>query len=87
MLQEALGWENMSYVEAYSGGQFGIKIDVISEGIVGAAAIHFKRPVRYIAGLAESMRMTSKRHAFDMKVKTGSRRERQAHRLLQRHPR
>ena len=72
MLQEALGWENMSYVEAYSGGQFGIKIDVISEGIVGAAAIHFKRPVRYIASLAESMRMTSKRHAFDMKVKLGA---------------
>jgi aldehyde oxidoreductase len=72
MLQEALGWENMSYVEAYSGGQFGIKIDVISEGIAGAAAIHFKRPVRYIAGLAESMLMTSKRHPFDMKIKLGA---------------
>jgi aldehyde oxidoreductase len=72
MLQEALGWENMSYIEAYSGGQFGIKIDVISEGITGAAAIHFKRPVRYIASLAESMLMTSKRHHFDMKVKLGA---------------
>jgi hypothetical protein len=38
MLREALGWENMSYVEACSGGQFGIRIDVISEGIAGAAA-------------------------------------------------
>ena len=27
MLQGALGWDNMRYVEAYSGGQFGIKID------------------------------------------------------------
>ena len=72
MLQEALGWENMSYVEAYSGGQFGIKIDIISEGIAGAAAIHFKRPVRYIPGLAESMLMTSKRQAFDMEVKLGA---------------
>ena len=62
----------MSYIEAYSGGQFGIKIDVISEGIAGAAAIHFKRPVRYIASLAESMLMTSKRHPFDMKVKLGA---------------
>ena len=69
MLQSALGWENMRYIEAYSGGQFGIKVDVISEGIAGAAAIHFKRPVRYIPSLAESMLMTSKRHAFDMRVK------------------
>jgi aldehyde oxidoreductase len=58
----------LRYIE-YSGGQFGIKIDVISEGIAGAAAIHFKRPVRYIPSLAESMLMTSKRHAFDMQVK------------------
>jgi len=69
MLQEALGWENMSYREAYSGGQFGIKVDVISEGIAAAAAIHFRRPVRYIPSLAESMLMTSKRHIFDMDVK------------------
>jgi aldehyde oxidoreductase len=69
MLQSALGWENMRYIEAFSGGQFGIKIDIISEGIAGAAAIHFKRPVRYIPSIAESLLMTSKRHAFDMQVK------------------
>ena len=69
MLQEALGWENMSYREAISGGQFGIRIDVQSEGIAGAAAIKFKRPVRYIPGLAENMQMTSKRHAYRMDVK------------------
>ena len=44
MLQEALGWENMRYEEAFSGGQFGIKIDVTSEGLTAAAAIHFRRP-------------------------------------------
>jgi aldehyde oxidoreductase len=77
MLQSALGWENMRYIEAYSGGQFGIKIDVISEGIAGAAAIHFKRPVRYIPSIAESMLMTSKRHAFDMQVKLAA--DRQGH--------
>ena len=75
MLQTALGWENMRYIEAFSGGQFGIKIDVISEGIAGAAAIHFKRPVRYIPSLAESMLMTSKRHAFDMRVKLAADRQ------------
>jgi aldehyde oxidoreductase len=72
MLQEALGWENMRYVEAHSGGQFGIRIDVISDGIAGAAAIHFNRSIRYIPSLAESMLMTSKRHAFQMKVKMGA---------------
>ncbi len=72
VLQEALGWENIRYLEAFTGGQFGIKIDIISEGIAGAAAIKFKRPVRYVPGLAENMVMTSKRHAFDMKVKLGA---------------
>ncbi len=69
MLQEAVGWENMSYEEAYTGGQFGIKIDVISEGICAAAAIHFKSAVRYIPSLHETLVMTSKRHPFYMDVK------------------
>ncbi|MGD8563688.1 MAG: molybdopterin-dependent oxidoreductase, partial [Desulfarculaceae bacterium] len=69
MLREALGWENMSYEEAYSGGQFGIKIDIISEGVCAAAALHFKKAVRYIPSLHESLLMTSKRHAFHMDVK------------------
>jgi aldehyde oxidoreductase len=72
MLQAALGWENMRYREACSGGQFGIRIDVISEGIAGAAAIHFKRAVRYIPSLTDSMLMSSKRHAFKMDVKIGA---------------
>ncbi len=72
MIQAAIGYENMKYVEAYAGGQFGIKIDVISEGIAAAAALHFERAVRYIPSLAESMQMTSKRHSFDLKVKMGA---------------
>ena len=72
MLQEAVGWENMRYEEAFSGGQFGIKLEITSEGIAAAAAIHFRQPVRYIPGLVESMQMSSKRHAFDMKVKMGA---------------
>ena len=69
MLQGALGWENIRYEEAFTGGQFGIKAGITSEGIAGAAALHFKRPVRYIPSLHESMLMTSKRHPFVMKVK------------------
>ena len=72
MLQETLGYENIRYEEAFSGGQFGIKLNITSEGITAAAALHFKRPVRYIPSLAESMHMTTKRHPFDMKVKIGA---------------
>lgn len=72
MLQEAVGWENMRYEEAFSGGQFGIKLEITSEGIAAAAAIHFRQPVRYIPSLVESMEMSSKRHPFDMKVKMGA---------------
>ena len=72
MLQDAVGYENMRYEEAYSGGQFGIKIDVTSEGLAAAAALHFKRPVRYVPSLMESMWLTSKRHAFGMKVRLGA---------------
>ena len=72
MLQDALGWENMRYEEAFSGGQFGIKADVITEGIAGAAAIHFKRAIRYIPSLAESMLATSKRHPFQIEIKMGA---------------
>lgn len=68
-LQDALGWENTRYEEAFSGGQFGIKAAITSEGIAAAAALHFRRPVRYIPSLAESMLLTNKRHPFLMKVK------------------
>ena len=71
-LQEAVGWENMSYIEGYSGGQFGIKSDITSEGIAAAAALHFKRPIRYIPSLAESMLMTSKSVPFQMDVTLGA---------------
>ncbi len=69
VLQEALGWENMRYLEAYAGGQFGMKIEITSEAVTGAMAIHLQRAVRYIPSLDESMKLTPKRHPFTMKVK------------------
>ncbi len=72
MLQEALGWDNMRYQEACTGGQFGMKLEITSEGIAAGAALHFKRAVRYIPSLADSMLMTPKRHPFDMRVKLGA---------------
>jgi aldehyde oxidoreductase len=71
-LQDALGWEPMRYEEAFAGGQFGIKVEVITEGLAAAAALHFHRAVRYVPSLAESILITSKRHPFDMTVKLGA---------------
>jgi aldehyde oxidoreductase len=72
VLKEALGWEKLRYQEAFTGGQFGIKVDLTSEQIAGAAALHFRRPVRYIPGTRESIQMTSKRHPFSMKLRLGA---------------
>lgn len=72
VLQEALGYENIRYEEPFSGGQFGIKIEVITEGIAGAAALHFKRPVRYVPSLEETLQITSKCFAYDMDLKMGA---------------
>ncbi|WP_092223098.1 molybdopterin-dependent oxidoreductase [Desulforhopalus singaporensis] len=69
VLQAALGHENIRYEESFSGGQFGIKLEIFTEGIAAAAALKFRRPVRYLPSLAESMLITSKRHPFDMKIK------------------
>jgi aldehyde oxidoreductase len=71
-LKEALGWETLRYQEACSGGQFGIKTDLTSEQIAAAAALHLKRPARYIPSTRESMQMTSKRHPFIMKLRLGA---------------
>jgi aldehyde oxidoreductase len=72
MLKEALGWDNLRYQEAFVGGQFGIKTDLTSEHIAGAAALHFRKAARYIPSTKESMQMTSKRHPFNMKVRLGA---------------
>jgi aldehyde oxidoreductase len=71
-IKEAVGWEKVRYKEPFVGGQFGIKAHHTTEAIAAAAAIHFKRPVRYIPSLAESMLITSKRHPFYMNVKMGA---------------
>jgi aldehyde oxidoreductase len=71
-IKEAVGWDNLRYKEPFVGGQFGIKAQHTTEAIAAAAAIHFKRPIRYVPSLSESMRITSKRHPFSMKVKMGA---------------
>ena len=72
LLSEAVGWPNLRYIEPYVGGQFGIKCDITSEGIAAVAALHFKKPVRYVPTLEESFVMTTKRHPYDMTVRLGA---------------
>jgi aldehyde oxidoreductase len=71
-IAEAVGCNKIRYKEPYVGGQFGIKATVSTECIPAAAALHFRRPVRYIPSLAESMLITCKRHPFSLKVKMGA---------------
>lgn len=68
-LKEALGLQNMRYIEPFSGGQFGIKTWITSEAVTGAAAIHFKRPIRYIPSMEESILICNKRHAYHIYTK------------------
>lgn len=69
---ECVGWKNVRYVEAYSGGQFGQKSAIITEALAAAACIHFRRPIRYLPSLEESIFLSPKRHPYDMEVKMGA---------------
>lgn len=71
---EAVGWdtEKTRYIEAYAGGQFGQKSAIITEALAGAACVHFRRPVRYVPSLAESLFLSPKRHPYNMRMKMGA---------------
>jgi aldehyde oxidoreductase len=71
-IKEAVGWDNVRYKEPFVGGHFGIKLTITSEAMAAAAAVHFKKAVRYIPSLTESMLITSKRHPYSMKIKLGA---------------
>jgi len=72
LLQEALGWEDIRYEEPYVGGQFGIKLDITSEALAAAAALHFRKPIRYVCSLTESMWITTKRHPMEARLRLGA---------------
>jgi aldehyde oxidoreductase len=70
IIKEAIGYANVRYREPFCGGQFGIKVSMCTEAVTAAAALHFKRPIRYVPSMAESMLISTKRHAYkDMKIK------------------
>ena len=74
-LQDSLGWENVRYEEPFVGGQFGMKTGFTTEGLAGAAALHFRRPIRYVCSLEESMQISSKRHPHVHNVRIGATKE------------
>jgi aldehyde oxidoreductase len=69
---EAVGFDNVRYKEAFTGGQFGLKVSTGSEAIAAAAALHFKRPISYVPSIWESMMISTKRHPYSMKAKLGT---------------
>ncbi len=72
VIAEAVGWKKTRYIEAFSGGQFGQKSAIITEALAAAACVHFRRPIRYIPSLFESMFLSPKRHPYYMHVKMGA---------------
>jgi aldehyde oxidoreductase len=71
-IKESVGWENVRYKEPFVGGQFGIKVNITSEAVTAAAALHFKRPIKYEPSITESMQTTPKRPPYDVKLKLGA---------------
>ena len=71
-VKEAVGCSIVRYKEAFVGGQFGIKASITTEALTAAAAMHFKRPVRYTPSLHESIVSSNKRHSYRTKIKLGA---------------
>jgi aldehyde oxidoreductase len=71
-IKEAVNWDKVRVKEPFVGGHFGIALTITSEGITAVAAVHFKKAVRYIPSLEESMLITSKRHPYSMSIKLGA---------------
>jgi aldehyde oxidoreductase len=69
---ETVGWKKTRYIEAFSGGQFGQKSSIITEALAAAACVQYRRPVRYVPSLAESLFLSPKRHPYFMNVRIGA---------------
>jgi CO/xanthine dehydrogenase Mo-binding subunit/aerobic-type carbon monoxide dehydrogenase small subunit (CoxS/CutS family) len=67
--------ERIRVVQTDTGGGFGGKIDLTTQGILGAMALKIQKPVRMVLEREESFLSTPKRHAYEMKVKLGAKRD------------
>lgn len=66
-----LSKEKVRVIATPIGGGFGGKIDVTIEIILALGAFHTKRPVKITLSREESLRISTKRHAYYMHYKTG----------------
>lgn len=63
--------EKVRVIQAATGGGFGSKLDLNTQGFIGLALYYLKRPVRYVFSREEAFLATAKRHPVKMTVKTG----------------
>lgn len=62
-------------IQAETGGGFGGKLDISTQCHAALLAYHTKRPVKIVNSREESMNISSKRHPFLMRYKTGATKE------------
>ena len=64
--------EQVRIIQAVTGGGFGSKLDLNVQGFIGLALHHLKVPVRYVYSREEAYLATSKRHPFNIIMKTAT---------------
>jgi len=64
--------EKVRVIQAATGGGFGSKLDLNTQGFIGLALHYLNRPVRYVYTREESFLATAKRHPLTIAMKTGA---------------
>ena len=64
--------EKVRIIQAATGGGFGSKLDLNTQGFIGLALYYLGRPVRYVYSREESFLATAKRHPLTITMKTGT---------------
>jgi len=64
--------EQVRIIQKNTGGGFGSKLDLTTQGFIGLALYHFRRPVRLIYTREEAFQATSKRHPFRIEMESGA---------------
>lgn len=64
--------DRVRVLQAATGGGFGSKLDLVTQGYLGLALFHFRRPVRLVYEREEVFRATPKRHALRIAMETGA---------------
>ncbi len=62
-------------IQAVTGGGFGGKLDISVQCHVALLSYYTGRPVKIVTNREESMKVSSKRHPIEMKVKTGAKKD------------